>query len=202
MPVSTSSGPRAPAALCGWMLPPRHAIDIGARTSGLVKRSSPTTSIGVLHKSAPRTTRRSFIPTSADRANTIRKANLAQPSDLDQLHDHGLHGTAKAFIDVEAGGGAASLGHAEWLAPLLEREACLQSDKRLSKRLHYAKPRHQACVEDIDYRTPRDLDRGPAGDAGRTRLDRCPRQPFARQASRNIFQKCCKNNRFDLISKQ
>ena len=48
---------------------------------------------------------------------------------------------------------------AEQLAPLLEREASLPRDKRLSKRLHYAKLRQQACIEDIDYRTPRDLDR-------------------------------------------
>lgn len=66
---------------------------------------------------------------------------------------------AKAFADIEAGGEAASLGHAEWLALLLEREASLRRDKRLSKRLQYAKLRQEACVEDIDYRTPRGLDR-------------------------------------------
>ncbi|WP_376708673.1 ATP-binding protein [Bradyrhizobium australafricanum] len=75
------------------------------------------------------------------------------------LHALGLHGMAKAFADIEAGGDAASLGHAEWLALLLEREASLRRDKRLSKRLQYAKLRQQACVEDIDYRTPRGLDR-------------------------------------------
>jgi DNA replication protein DnaC len=42
---------------------------------------------------------------------------------------------------------------------LLEREASLRRDKRLSARLRYAKLRQQACVEDIDYRTPRGLDR-------------------------------------------
>ena len=40
-----------------------------------------------------------------------------------------------------------------------KREASLRRDKRLSKRLQYAKLRQQACVEDIDYRTPRGLDR-------------------------------------------
>jgi DNA replication protein DnaC len=35
----------------------------------------------------------------------------------------------------------------------------LRRDKRLSKRLQYAKLRQQACVEDIDYRTPHGLDR-------------------------------------------
>ena len=83
---------------------------------------------------------------------------LTHPT-LDQLHALGLHGMAKAFADIEAGGEAASLGHAEWLALLLEREASLRRDKRLSTRLRYAKLRQQACVEDIDYRTPRGLDR-------------------------------------------
>jgi DNA replication protein DnaC len=83
---------------------------------------------------------------------------LTHPT-LDQLNALGLHGMAKAFVDIEAGGEAASLGHAEWLALLLEREASLRRDKRLSKRLQYAKLRQQACVEDIDYRTPRGLDR-------------------------------------------
>ena len=49
---------------------------------------------------------------------------LTHPT-LDQLHHLGLHGMAKAFADIEAGGEAASLGHAEWLALLLRiREAC------------------------------------------------------------------------------
>jgi hypothetical protein len=77
---------------------------------------------------------------------------LTHPT-LDQLYALGLHGMAKAFVDIEAGGGAASLGHAEWLALLLEREASLRRDKRLSKRLQYAKLRQQACIEDIDHRT-------------------------------------------------
>jgi DNA replication protein DnaC len=83
---------------------------------------------------------------------------LTHPT-LNQLNALGLHGMAKAFADIEAGGEAASLGHAEWLALLLEREASLRRDKRLSKRLQYAKLRQQACIEDIDYRTPRGLDR-------------------------------------------
>jgi DNA replication protein DnaC len=33
-------------------------------------------------------------------------------------------------------------------------------DKRLAARLRYARLRHQAVVEDIDYRAPRGLDRG------------------------------------------
>jgi DNA replication protein DnaC len=84
---------------------------------------------------------------------------LTHPT-LDQLHALGLYGMAKAFVDVEAAGEAKSLAHAEWLALLLEREASLRHDRRLAARLRYAKLRQQACVEDVDYKAPRGLDRG------------------------------------------
>jgi DNA replication protein DnaC len=83
---------------------------------------------------------------------------LTHPT-LDQLHALGLHGMAKAFIDVEAQGDAKAMAHAEWLALLLEREASLRHDKRLAARLRYARLRQQACIEDVDYKAPRGLDR-------------------------------------------
>ena len=78
---------------------------------------------------------------------------------LDQLHTLGLHGMAKAFVEVAASDEAGGLSHPEWLGLLLDREASLRQDKRLAARLRAAKLRQQACVEDIDYRSPRGLDR-------------------------------------------
>ena len=78
---------------------------------------------------------------------------------LDQLHVLGLHGMAKAFGELDASSEEESLGHREWLALLLDREASWRQDKRLVARLRYAKLRQQACIEDIDYRNPRGLDR-------------------------------------------
>lgn len=78
---------------------------------------------------------------------------------LDQLHVLGLHGMAKAFSELDASSERESLGHREWLALLLDRETSWRQDKRLVARLRYAKLRQQACVEDIDYRNPRGLDR-------------------------------------------
>src|SRR5260370_16292778 len=120
-PVSALSGSRDPTATSGSTLPPRGRSTLVRAPTVRSNRSSPTISIGVLHPSAPRTTRRSFIPTSAGRATTTKlgdHALLTHPT-LDQLHALGLHGMAKAFADIEAGGDAASLGHAEWLALLL-----------------------------------------------------------------------------------
>lgn len=78
---------------------------------------------------------------------------------LDQLNQLGLHGMATAFGDIMADAEATSLTHAEWLALLLEREISHRHDRRLAARLRYAKLRHNAAVEDVDYRASRGLDR-------------------------------------------
>jgi DNA replication protein DnaC len=78
---------------------------------------------------------------------------------LDQLNALGLHGMAKAFAELAANGEAGWLGHHEWLGLLLDREASWRQDKRFAARLRVAKLRQQPSVEDIDYRSPRGLDR-------------------------------------------
>jgi DNA replication protein DnaC len=78
---------------------------------------------------------------------------------LDLLRDLGLHGMEKSFRDMADNPEAQSLGHAEWLAILLERESTLRQQKRFESRAKTAKLRHLAAVEDVDYRTPRGLDR-------------------------------------------
>src|SRR5262245_24429520 len=66
---------------------------------------------------------------------------------------------AKAFVEIEASAEGTMLTHPEWLTILLEREASHRRDKRLLARLRYARLRHQASIEDVDYRAPRGLDR-------------------------------------------
>jgi DNA replication protein DnaC len=83
---------------------------------------------------------------------------LAHPT-LDQLHALGLQGMAKAFTDMAGNDDAGGLGHADWLALLLDREAVYRQDRRLGARLRHARLRHQAVPEDIDYRASRSLDR-------------------------------------------
>jgi len=84
---------------------------------------------------------------------------LTHPT-IDQLHNLGLFGMAKAFNELAASDEAAGLAHADWLVLLLEREAVHRQDKRLGARLRHARLRHHAVPEDIDYRAPRGLDRG------------------------------------------
>ena len=66
---------------------------------------------------------------------------------------------ARAFTQLDADPRAAELSHAEWLGLLLDREATERYQRRLRARLRYARRRHQAAVEDVDYRAARGLDR-------------------------------------------
>ena len=83
---------------------------------------------------------------------------LTHPT-LDQLRALGLDGMVKACGEIEAAGDTATLTHLEWLGLLLDREVSHRRDKRLTTRLRYAKLRQQACVEDVDFRAARGLDR-------------------------------------------
>lgn len=48
----------------------------------------------------------------------------------------------------------------ERLGLLVDRELTYRDNRRMSSRLRRARLRHNACLEDIDYRTARGLDRG------------------------------------------
>jgi DNA replication protein DnaC len=83
---------------------------------------------------------------------------LTHPT-LDQLHQLGLAGMARAFEELAASPRGAALDHAEWLGLLLDRERADRQDRRLWARLRYARLRHHAAVEGVDHRTSRGLDR-------------------------------------------
>jgi DNA replication protein DnaC len=84
---------------------------------------------------------------------------LTHPT-LEQMRALKLEGMAEAFVELEGQDRAKELDHAEWLALLLDREAAHRSSRRFETRLRKARLRHsQAAVEDIDYRTPRRLDK-------------------------------------------
>jgi DNA replication protein DnaC len=84
---------------------------------------------------------------------------LTHPT-LDQLRGLKLDGMAEAFVELEAQDDARTLTHGEWLALLLDREAAQRGTKRFQTRLRAAHLRHsQAAIEDVDYRSPRRLDK-------------------------------------------
>lgn len=78
---------------------------------------------------------------------------------LDRLTELGLDGMAKGFQELEANPESRALEHAEWLGLLVEQEMTLRQQRRFAARARTAKLRHAATIEDVDYRTPRGLDR-------------------------------------------
>ncbi len=79
---------------------------------------------------------------------------------LDQLRALKLDGMAQAFAELEAQEETRSLSHAEWLALLLDREAANRNTRRFQARMRAARLRQsQAAIEDVDFRTPRRLDK-------------------------------------------
>src|SRR5712692_1690487 len=103
------------------------------------------------------------------------------------MHQLGLAGMARAFTELEANPQSADLSHVEWLALLLDREATDRYERRLRARLRYARLRHQAAVEDVDYRAARGLDRALAAPdvrvGHRPAGIRPPCRPFSASAS-------------------
>lgn len=67
--------------------------------------------------------------------------------------------TMAAALTEELANGRSDLSFEERLGLLVDREWETRQQKRCSARLKAAKLRQPACAEDIDYRTPRGLDR-------------------------------------------
>ena len=83
---------------------------------------------------------------------------LAHPTH-ERLIALGLAGMAKAFEEQRAAPDLAALSFEERVGIMADREAAERDTKRMSARLKFAALRQDACVEDIDLRTPRGLDR-------------------------------------------
>jgi DNA replication protein DnaC len=83
---------------------------------------------------------------------------LSHPT-LERLNAMGFAGMARAFGELASNAEAERLTHQEWLALLLDREWSFRHDRKLAARLRFAKLRHQAAPEDVNYRSDRGLDR-------------------------------------------
>ncbi len=77
---------------------------------------------------------------------------------LDKLQQLRLTGMYKALRDQQTLPEVEALGFEERLGLLADRELTEREDRRLQTRLRQARLKHNACLEDIDYRTPRGLD--------------------------------------------
>ncbi len=78
---------------------------------------------------------------------------------VERLRALGLSAMADALLELQNSPEAAELPHADWLGVLIDREATARDNRRLARRLQVAKLRQAAVIENVDYRTPRGLDR-------------------------------------------
>ena len=78
---------------------------------------------------------------------------------IEQLHTLKLTGMLNALEQQQTQPETHDLSFDERLALLVERETLHRENKRLARLLKAAKLRVQACVEDIDYRHPRGLEK-------------------------------------------
>jgi len=83
---------------------------------------------------------------------------LQQPT-LQQLRELKLAGMAQAFEEQINQPQNNSLSFEERIAFMLDREISYRKNRKLQGLIKAAKFRYQACVEDIDYQHPRNLDK-------------------------------------------
>jgi DNA replication protein DnaC len=134
---------------------------------------------------------------------------LTQPT-IDKLCAMRLKGMAEAFREQQESADSQRLSFEERLGLLIDRQWNWRANRALDRRLRNARLQGPACLEDIDYRTPRGLDRqlvrsltqesawvrehqhlfllGPTG-VGKTWLARAIAQKACRDGYTALFQK-------------
>src|SRR6202158_2765744 len=130
-PVSACCGSPAPTARTGSSSPPSA-------------RSPPACPPPATSSGCSQATRRQPAPLHKT-TRTLRRLRLT--------------GMAKALEEQQAVPDRDRLSFDERLAMLVDREAVERDNAALAQRLRLARLRQAACLEDIDYRTPRGLDR-------------------------------------------
>lgn len=83
---------------------------------------------------------------------------LTHPT-IDQLERLKLRGMADALVEQLNTDEVQTMSFDERFGLLVDREAAERDRRRLKTRLSKAKLRHNACIEDIDFRTRRGLDK-------------------------------------------
>ena len=78
---------------------------------------------------------------------------------LDKLHELRFTGMARALTEQMALPDIDDLSFEERLGLLIDREVTEREDRRLQTRLRQAKLKQNACIEDIDFKQPRGLDK-------------------------------------------
>ena len=83
---------------------------------------------------------------------------LTHPT-VDKLHELRCPAMARALTEQLASPLVQNLSFEERLGLIVDREITERHSRQLTNRLRRAKLRHAACIEDIDFRQPRGLDK-------------------------------------------
>jgi DNA replication protein DnaC len=78
---------------------------------------------------------------------------------LDKLYDMKLTAMAEALSDQIAQPDLTDLSFEDRLAMLVDRQWTFKEDRRMTRLLRAAKLKDSACIENIDFKTPRALDK-------------------------------------------
>ncbi len=84
---------------------------------------------------------------------------MSQENTLNQLRHLKLTGMAQAFSEQLEQPPTQDLSFNERFALLVDRESFARGNRRIENLLRQAKLRQQACIEEIDYRHPRNLNK-------------------------------------------
>ena len=84
---------------------------------------------------------------------------MLQEPMMEKLLAMRLHGMADALKVQQQDPAARELSFLDRLAMLIDHQWNWRQNQALARRLHAAKLRGNACVEDVDYRAPRGLDK-------------------------------------------
>jgi DNA replication protein DnaC len=89
---------------------------------------------------------------------TERKQTMLNEQTIEKLHAMKLPGMAEAFKNQSLQPNINSLSFAERFGLIIDRQWTWKEDCRMKRYLKEAKLKLDACVEDIDYKTPRGID--------------------------------------------
>ncbi|MFO7716306.1 IS21-like element helper ATPase IstB [Desulfosarcina sp.] len=78
---------------------------------------------------------------------------------IDKLHDMKLTAMADAFAEQMGKPDLGELSFEDRLAMLVDRQWTFKEDRRMTRLLRTAKLRDSACIENVDFKTPRALDK-------------------------------------------
>lgn len=84
---------------------------------------------------------------------------MLNQSTLNTLNALKLHAMASAFSEQLAQPAAAALSFEERFGLIVDRERTHRDNRRLRRLVRQARFKHAACIEDLDYRASRDLDK-------------------------------------------